>query len=40
MKQKMEQKEAVLQRHEELLRKLDQRIKKIIASLSAGMLVK
>lgn len=40
MRQKMEQKEAVLQRHEELLRKLDQRIKKIIASLSAGVLAK
>lgn len=40
MKQKMEQKEAVLQRHEELLRKLDQRIKKIIASLSASILAK
>lgn len=40
MKQKMEQKEAVLQRHEELLRKLDQRIKKIIASLTAGVIAK
>jgi hypothetical protein len=36
MRQKMEQKEAVLMRHEELLKKLDQRIKKIIASLKAG----
>lgn len=40
MKQKMEQKEAVLQRHEELLRKLDQRIKKIIASLTVGVIAK
>lgn len=40
MQQKLEQKEAVLMRHEELLRKLDIRIKKIIGSLTAGILIK
>jgi hypothetical protein len=40
MQQKLEQKEAVLIRHEDLLRKFDLRIKKIIASLSAGVLAK